>query len=350
MAAVKEYDTDRVLRIGVLGCAGIAERRMLPSLAAQPLVRVTAVASRREERARSFAQRFGGVPVFDGTDADGTDASPDPAAAPAAYQQLLERDDVDAVYIPLPPALHHEWTLRALRAGKHVLCEKPFAQTLDQARQAVAVARERGLVVMESFMFLHHSQHTSVRKLVADGRIGELRLFESEFGIPATPDATAPRGVRHASTLPEVAVYPIRAAQFFLGSRLSVLGAIRRASCDGEPDSSGAALLASADGVPAELAYGLEHGYRSGYTLWGSEGSLRLDRAFSTPDDHVPVARVERGGTVTDVPLAPDRQFTNIAGVFARTVLDAQDPAPHADDILHHAELLAELDAAAAGR
>ncbi|MFD1277037.1 Gfo/Idh/MocA family protein [Streptomyces kaempferi] len=134
-----------MLRVGVLGCADIAGRRMLPSMARQPLVEVSAVASRSLDRARAFTDRFGGTPV-------------------AGYARLLERADVDAVYVPLPPELHAQWTLRALEAGKHVLCEKPFALRQADADKAVALARERGLLLMESFMFLHHSQHAHVRR------------------------------------------------------------------------------------------------------------------------------------------------------------------------------------------
>jgi predicted dehydrogenase len=311
------------LRIGVLGCADIAERRMLPSLARQPLVEVTAIASRRIERAESFTSRFGG-------------------AAVAGYERLLDRDDVDAVYIPLPPHLHVEWTLRALAAGKHVLCEKPFATSLPDAEKAVAFARERGLLLMESFMFLHHAQHARVRELVAEGLIGEVQLFTSEFGIPLRG------GTDRASTLPEVAAYPVRAAQLFLGDGLRVAGAQVRPDNARGPQPAGSALLVSPSGAAAHLAYGVEHAYRSGYGLWGSEGRLRLERAFSTPDDFVPVLRVERDGVSSEIRLTPDHHFTNIAGAFAGAILHGEDHTPHTDSVLAHARLMQSIDDAAA--
>lgn len=316
------------LRIGVLGCADIAERRMLPSMQRQPLVQVTAVASRRIERARQFTARFGGTAV-------------------AGYEQVLERDDVDAVYIPLPPELHVEWTMRALAAGKHVLCEKPFATSLPDAEKAVSYAREQGLLLMESFMFLHHSQHAQVRQLVAEGLIGEVQLFSSQFGIPLRPDGGPGGASRRASTLPEVAAYPIRAAQLFLGDGLRVAGAQVRPHSPHGPQPAGSALLTAPSGVAAQLSYGVEHGYRSGYALWGSEGRLRLDRAFSTPDEFTPVLHVERGGTVSEIRLKPDRHFTNIAGVFAGAVLRGEDFTPHGEAVLTHARLMDEVEQAA---
>jgi NDP-hexose-3-ketoreductase len=305
----------KVLRVGVLGCADIAQRRMLPSMLRQPLVELVAVASRSAAKAASFAERFG-------------------CAAVTGYERLLDRSDIDAVYLPLPHHLHAEWTIRALTAGKHVLCEKPFAVTLDEAAEAVAVARAQQLLLMESFMFLHHSQHAAVLRMLHDGVIGELRGFTSEFGIPVTP-AGAP-----ASTLPEVAAYPIRAARLFLGDSLEVLGADFRTARLSGLATAGSALLRSDMGVTAHLTYGIEHSYRSEYALWGSEGHILLRRAFSTPDTHTPVVRIERQNIVEERTLAPDNQFVNIAGIFARTILDGGDFGPAADSILQQAELV----------
>jgi dTDP-3,4-didehydro-2,6-dideoxy-alpha-D-glucose 3-reductase len=314
---------DRV-RVGVLGCASIAERRMLPSMGRQPLVEIAAIASRDPARAASFAARFGGEPV-------------------TGYDALLARPDVDAVYLPLPPGLHVEWTLRALRAGKHVLCEKPFATSLAEAETPVRVAGEHGLLLMESFMFLYHAQHAAVARLVAGGAIGELRGFASDFGIPALPAGDG-CPVRHASTLAEVAAYPIRAAQLFLGDGLAVVGGYRCADGRFGPQPSGAALLVSPAGVTAQLRYGLDHGYRSGYALWGSAGYLSLHRAFSTPDEHVPVIRLDRGGTVEEIALEPDRQFVNVAGEFARAILHNGDFRPYGEAILRQARLVDAID------
>ncbi|MEU5347098.1 Gfo/Idh/MocA family oxidoreductase [Streptomyces sp. NPDC020766] len=306
----------RPLRIGVLGCADIARRRMLPSLAHQPLVRLTAVAGRDAGRAERLAAEFG-------------------CAAVTGYEALLARDDIDAVYLPLPPHLHVEWSVRALEAGKHVLCEKPFAPDAARALAAVRVARERRLLLMESFMFLHHGQHAAVRRLVASGAIGEPRVFTAEFGVPRLPSGGS------VGTLPEVSTYPVRAARLFLGDELAVLGAQ-------ESRTHGTALLSSPSGVTAQLGYGADHAYRNHYALWGSEGRVSLHRAYSTPDDHVPVVRLERRGDDERLTLPTDRQFTNVAGAFARAVIDGEDFEPYAAAILRQAELLDRISARAA--
>ncbi|MBD0842317.1 Gfo/Idh/MocA family protein [Streptomyces sp. TRM68416] len=306
------------VRVGVLGCADIARRRMLPAFAAQPLVDLTAVASRDLAKARSFTEPYG-------------------CAAVQGYERLLARPDIDAVYIPLPTAMHAEWTVRALEAGKHVLCEKPCVTGPDAAARVVAAARRRGLLVMESFMFLHHGQHARVRELLRDGAIGELREITAEFGIPGPPQAAAGAAV---SSLLETGVYPLRAARLFAGGRLEVLGAALTPSPAAGGDLAGGALLRSAAGVTARLSFGWERSYRCSYELWGSAGRLTLDRAFTTPDDHAPVLRLESPDGTRELTLNAEAQFVNVAGVFARTVLHGTGFEAHAEDILEQAELV----------
>ena len=296
------------LRIGVLGCAGIAWRRMLPSMLRQPLVRLTAVASRDAAKARRFAAEFG-------------------CEAVTGYEALLAREDIDAVYLPLPPDLHVEWSVRALEAGKHVLCEKPFAPSAAQARVAVQVARKRRLLLMESFMFLYHAQYTAILREITSGAIGEPHVLTAEFGFPRLGSGDL------ASTLPEVAAYPVRAAQLFLGPELTVVGAKME-------EAAGAALLCSPKSVMAQLAYGLDHSYRNYCALWGSEGRISLHRAYSTPDDYVPVVHLERGGRRERLPLPADSQFTNVVGAFADAVACGQEFGLHADAIIRQAELV----------
>ncbi|MFD0386223.1 Gfo/Idh/MocA family protein [Streptomyces stramineus] len=114
-----------VLGVGVLGCAAIAQSRTIPALIADPLVRLVAVASRTGEKARAVADRFG-------------------CAAVTGYGALLKRRDIEAVYVPLPPALHTEWIGKALAAGKHVLAEKPLALNRTEAATLVSAARTDG--------------------------------------------------------------------------------------------------------------------------------------------------------------------------------------------------------------
>lgn len=313
------------VRVGVIGCADIARRRMLPAMLARPEIELAALASRDEAKAKEFAARFGGVAVH-------------------GYAALLERDDLDAVYIPLPAGMHAEWILRSLDAGLHVLCEKPLVTRHEDAVEAVERARERGLLLLESFMFTRHSQHEAVARLVADGAIGSLRTFVSDFGIPPLPSGDIRNDpALGGSALRDVGVYPIRAAQLYLGDGIEVAGACLRADPALGIDVAGSALLHDADGVMAQLGFGFAHAYRSRYELWGSEGRITLDRAFTPPPGHRPVVRIERQDHLEERVLPADDQFANIAGEFARAILDGADFRSYGETSLRQSALTDEV-------
>ncbi|MFI0450349.1 Gfo/Idh/MocA family protein [Actinomadura sp. 6N118] len=318
-----------VIRMGVLGCASIALRRVMPAMKEAGNIELNAVASRDPAKAREVARQFG-------------------CAAADGYDDLLERADVDAVYIPLPAGLHAYWTSRALAAGRHVLVEKPLTCDHDTALALVDQARNAGLWLMENFMFLHHSQHRKVSDLIADGRIGDLHVFTARFGIPPRDAAD----IRYqpelgGGALLDVGVYPIRAASHFLGAGLEVVGSVLRLHPAHGIDVAGHALLCTPSGVTAELSFGFEHAYRSCYSLWGDHARLTLDRAFTPPPTSAPVVRIESSGQTEELSLPPDHQFKNITESFARSILQDADYAPHAEAITRQAALVDQVRAKA---
>jgi len=311
-----------VLNVGVLGCAGIAQRNTIPALVADPSVRLVAVASRRAEKAEAVARRFGVEPV-------------------TGYDALLDRVDIDAVYVPLPPALHAEWVAKALAAGKHVLAEKPLSTGLAEAADLVAAARAGNRLLMENFAFLHHSQHAEVRRLLGDGAVGELRSLTAEFGFPPL----SPGDIRYqpalgGGALLDAGVYTLRAATLFLGPRVRVEGAVLRGDPSSGVDLGGGTLVSTPDGRTGHLEFGFDRSYRCTYTIWGSEGSLTLERAFSTPATLRPVLRIRRQDHAEERTLPADDQFARIVAAFARTALDGGDFSAAGEEILSQAELV----------
>lgn len=311
-----------VVRMGVLGCASIALRRVLPAMKEAKGVALTAIASRDPAKAREAAQRFG-------------------CAAAAGYDALLARPDIDAVYIPLPASLHAPWVARALAAGKHVLSEKPLTCDYATALDLVDQAKKAGLWLMENYMFLHHRQHETVRNLLAAGRVGTVRVFTASFGIPPLAAADVRyRPELGGGALLDVGVYPIRAASYFLGAELNVIGSVLRLHPARGIDVAGHALLCTPAGVTAELSFGFEHAYHSCYSLWGDKGRLTLDRAFTPPPDWQPLVRVESQGRTAELALPADHQFKNITEFFARSILQGADYAPQAEAITNQAHLV----------
>ncbi|WP_208720227.1 Gfo/Idh/MocA family protein [Amycolatopsis circi] len=321
----------RKVRLGVLGCARVARRRFLPALAAASGLELTAVASRDPARAAEFAAEFGGEAV-------------------AGYRNLLDRDDVDAVYLPLPTGLHFDWARQALTAGKHVLAEKPLTAGLGETEELVELARRTGLLLRENLMFLHHRQHTAVRELVASGEIGDLRSISAVFGHPPLPAGDVRyRTDLGGGSLLDVGVYPIRLAQFFDAGLWQVAGAVLRRDPRGA-DVAGSALLRSAAEHTAQLEFGFEHHYRNVYRLWGTEGLVTVRHAFTPGADKPPSVTVERPDRTVELDLPADDQFRNAAEAFARDVLAGAgvDETGDAEAILRQARLVDAVREAAA--
>jgi predicted dehydrogenase len=151
------------VRWGVLSTADIGMSKVTPAIQRAPNCEVVAIASRSYEKALDAANLLG-IPHAHGS-----------------YEELLEADDVDAVYIPLPNDMHAEWTIAAAEAGKHVLCEKPLALTAAQAREMVDACRDAGVKLQEAFMYRHHPTWVEAVRLVRSGAIGELRAVQSWF-------------------------------------------------------------------------------------------------------------------------------------------------------------------------
>lgn len=314
------------VRVGVLGCSAIAWRRTLPALAAGAGTVVQAVASRDPDKAARFASRFD--------------------CAATTYDGLLKRDDIDAVYLPLPPALHEPWGTRVLEAGMHLLLEKPAATCASEASRLVALAAASGLVLRENFTFLRHPLHARVRALVDSGRIGELRSMYAAFCFPPLPATD----IRYDPTLGggallDAGVYPVRLAQLLLGP-VRVAGASLRGS---PVDRSGSALLVAGSGVTASLEFGFEHAYGSRYTLWGSRARLTVDRAFTPAATWQPVLHIEEQDREERLVLPAADQFAGSVDSFAGAILEgrtAADPSEGCAELVRTMELVDAIRAA----
>ncbi|MBB6174264.1 NDP-hexose-3-ketoreductase [Nocardiopsis mwathae] len=298
-------------------------------MSADPNIDIVAVASRKPTKGERFADRFD-------------------CAALSHYEDLLQRSDIDAIYIPLPAMLHAEWITAALSAGKHVLVEKPLVDSGQRTAEVIELARSRQLVLLDNLMFLHHSQHTTVQKLLAQDTIGELRCFSSSFTIPPRPE----NDIRYkeevgGGALLDIGVYPLQAALHFLGPDLDVVGAVLRRESRRQVMVSGNALLCTPEGVIAEVSFGMEHSYRTTYELSGSSGRIFLDRVFTPPDTYQPVVHIDRQDHREEIVLPADRQFANVLRFFFNAVLDGTDVTPHQNAAIRHAMLSDEIRAKA---
>ena len=251
----------RTLSWGLMGTARI-NRALIPPLRVSARNRLLAVASREEERASAYAREWGIERVH------------------GSYEALLADRDIDVVYLPLPNGLHAEWAIRAVRAGKHVLCEKPLALTVEEVDAMFAAAREAGVTVAEAFMYRHHPQTTRVRELVVSGALGRVRFVRGTFSFPLT----RPHDVRLSPALGggslwDVGCYPLSFARYVLGQEpLEVAGAQHEGRTG--VDMSFAAQLRFPDDVLVQFDCSFEAPFRTVMEVVGEEASLVVTQPF----------------------------------------------------------------------
>ncbi|WP_143532056.1 Gfo/Idh/MocA family protein [Saccharothrix sp. ALI-22-I] len=319
------------MRVGVLGTADIARRKMATALRDTEGIELTAVASRRQHDAERFAAEFR-------------------CAAVEGYEALLHRDDIDAVYIPLPVAMIARWVDLALRRGKHVLAEKTVTASSRVARGLSRVADEHGRTLVANFAFLHHRRQRVVEELLASGALGEIRLFRADFAFPPRDQ----EDIRYrpdlgGGALLDAGTYVLRAARWALGPVPEVEAASLATSGPLGVDVAGAVQLRSVTGVPAQLSFGFDHDYRCEYEIWGSRGRLRVERAFTMPAGQESTVWFTGAGQVEELPAAADDQYARMTERFLAAVECAEIRGAELRTVEEHAQLL-EAVTAAAGR
>jgi len=297
---------------------------MIPAIKSIHDFELIAVASRKKEKAGSFAGKFS-------------------CEAVVGYSNLINRDDIDAVYVPLPTGLHEEWIMKALKKGKHVLAEKSLAVNYLSASKMIREAESRQLLVMEDFMFRYHRQHAFVNKLVSDGEIGEIHFFESSFGFPPrNKDDIRYNKKLGGGALLDAGGYVVKAAQMFLGADIKFRGAFLKYNEQLGVDIYGGAIFSNDNDQIAHVSFSFDNYYQCSYAIWGSRGKITANRAFTPPPDFAPLIILEKQDHKQEFVIKPDNHFINILKEFSRTIRK-KDYLPHWEDCLRQAKLLDQI-------
>ncbi len=232
------------VRFGVFGTARIVPKALIQPAEQLDCVEVVAIASRDPARAREFATANRITRVL------------------PSYEDVLAAPDIEAIYIPLPNSLHGEWSIRALRAGKHVLCEKPIASNAVEAQQMAEVAEETGLILAEAFHYRYHPLAARVRGLLQEGRIGRIRRFEGHFAAPGTPtDIRFDWELSGGATM-DLGCYPLNMISYFSGH----IPVVRHAEAEVGPPKIDISMQADLefDGATARITCSMAPDTRAG--------------------------------------------------------------------------------------
>ncbi|HVM40058.1 MAG TPA: Gfo/Idh/MocA family oxidoreductase [Acidimicrobiia bacterium] len=312
---------DRV-RIGTLGAARITPMALVRPARRVDDVEIVAVAARDRSRAERFAAKHGIPRVL------------------TAYDDLVADPDVDAVYIPLPNGLHAEWTLKAIEAGKHVLCEKPFTSNADQAREVAAAAKASDRVVMEAFHYRFHPLARRMRDIVESGELGEVRHIETAFCIPLP----IPGDIRYRLDLAggatmDVGCYAVNLLRYLAGSEPEVVDA-RAALLRAGIDRAMTARFRFADGRTGAMSCSLlsRRVARASARVVGDRGEMRVFNPFGPQYLHRLRVRTPEGSRTERLTRQPTYLFQLQA--FAAAVLAGADFECTVDDAVANMEIV----------
>jgi predicted dehydrogenase len=311
---------------GLLSTARI-NGAMIAAARASEVADVVAVASRDDERARAYAEQFG-IPRAHGS-----------------YEALLADPGVEAVYVSLPNAMHVEWTIRALEAGKHVLCEKPMDRHPQAVAQAFAVAAHEGLVLSEAHMWRHHPQTRRVRELLAEEAIGDVRLVRASFSFALAADGDVRLDAAlHGGSLMDVGCYCVSGARLAAGGE-PVSALAERVTGPSGVDVRFAGVLRFDRDVLAVVDCGLDIPARDELEIVGSQGRLVLADPWHCRN---PLVSLERDGKAWFIEVEAADSYRLELEDVAAAIRGERAPLLGREDALGQAHALAALEQSAA--
>ena len=310
------------LRIGVLGAARITPSALIRPAKKLPEVEVAAVAARDPSKAAAFAAKHGIGSVR------------------SSYAELVHDPDIDAIYNPLPNGLHGRWTIAALEAGKHVLCEKPFTANAEEARAVAAVARQSDRVVMEAFHYRYHPMTARVLEIIGSGELGEIRRIETWMCIPLL----LPRDIRWqldlaGGTLMDVGCYALHQLRTYAGAEPEVVSATAKLRSPGI-DRLVDADLRFEDGRTGHITASMASRrlLSMGARIVGSDGELRVRNP--TAPQLLGRIRVRAGGQKRTERASREPTYLFQLRAFAGAVLRGEPFPTGIDDAIANMEAI----------
>lgn len=326
-----------MIKIGVICPSEIAFRRFLPALSQLAEFKFVGVAvadksewkgasddviEREKRKADEFTEQYGGI-IFD------------------SYSSIIHASEIDAIYLPLPPALHYQWAKKALMAGKHLLVEKPATTSLAETNDLIELAKTNNLAVHENYMFTFHDQINAINEIVQNGEIGDVRLFRISFGFPRR----APNDFRYNKILGGGALfdcggYTLKYANMLLGETAEIVYAQSNYTAEFNVDISGSAALINDQNITVQIAFGMDNCYKCDLEIWGSKGCLTTGRVLTAPAGFVPEVTIKIGNGTETRNLPADDAFKKSINHFQKCIVDENLRKRTYDQITQQARLI----------
>ncbi len=314
-------DNGRV-RWGILGAAWIAKERMIPAIKAALNSQLLAIASRSEEKAREFANTYSIPRTY------------------KSYEELLKDPDIDAVYIPLPNHLHKEWTIRAAEAGKHVLCEKPAALTVQEIEEMVSACRKNKVVFMEAFAFRHHPEWRRLREVIDSGQIGEVRNVQIRFSISVNnKDDIRLNPSLGGGVLYDIGSYCVNGIRYIMGDEPLDVQAFADFDVN-KVDVSVVSSIRFSRGRLAQFACTFQSDYNQSLEITGTEGIIKMNFPFRHPQ----ITIQKNGKQETEVYKNPENSYISQVEHIANCILTGKPPSYSPEESIANLKVIQSIN------
>ncbi|QHN49450.1 Gfo/Idh/MocA family oxidoreductase [Geobacillus stearothermophilus] len=294
------------VRFGIISTAAIAKEVMIPAIRRTSHAEVVAIAS-ESGKAKQAAKELGIPKAYD------------------SYDQLLDDPDVDAVYIPLPNSLHAEWTIKAAKKKKHVLCEKPAALCAEDVRRMIEECEKNGVLFMEAFMYQFHPQHERVKQLLAAGEIGDVKYMRTHFSFYLEDRETNIRmnDELGGGSLFDVGCYCVHSTRHILGAEPIELFVQSHFDSHHSVDLTTNGWMRMENGVLAQFTCSFDMLFQNEYEVVGTKGKIVVSRAYrpDVDDGEGRITIVTADGNVREETVSGDQYALQIEH-FSRAVLE----------------------------
>lgn len=306
------------IRWGMLSTARI-NQALIPAIRNAHNSELVAVASRDQARADAYAQE-NGIPKAHGS-----------------YEALIADPDIDAIYISLPNGLHGEWSIKAAEGGKHVLCEKPLANDAAEAQRMADAFTSRGLLLMEGFMYRYHPQTQAVRRLIAEGAIGQVNLVSAQFSFPISNEGDVRLSKElHGGALMDVGCYCVNVTRYLLGEEPVAVHAFADFGADSGVDERMVGIMRFPGGALTHFDCSVRSHFTQTYEVRGTSGRIYMERGFvphrpsAEADINVRVWRTNPGteqAAYEEITVEKPNQYQLMVEDFAGALLEKRPTA-----------------------
>jgi len=307
------------MKFGVLGNSKVG-MKIFPAMTASARVELAMIGSRDAENAKEGAAKYG-IPQW------------------GTYADVLANKELDVIYISLPNTLHEEWSVKALEADKHVICEKPAALDYASAKRMAATAKKSGKRLMEGLMFRYHPQHAKVKEFIQDGTLGKLVRFDACFSMPMQSGNMVDKELG-GGALNYMAPYPIYASRMIFEEEPINIHCRMKDHPEHGVDLRADMIMEYPEGKIAFASTIMDGYFQSTYGVLGNKAGVRMGRAYAVPKDMGTRIFLDANDKTEEIDIPPVDQFQIMLDAFCE---EASRPAPTEDyegDLVAQARVL----------